>query len=249
MGPINTSVPERASRTYRELLGWPVTTGHRYRPRSGCTCGEPGCSTPGAHPRREVAVLTGDEVALGGALIAATRYFDALVMPKETGLATLAALGEAVVVPCVVDETRAVLLVRAATGQHALENGLLPTVELRTGPTGWIALPPSHRTRWDTPPWHDRTGHPVLLPHGQEIRSHLLEALGHGRHAGAMSDVCGPVLGGFPEYCVYCERLVERTEETLLMLGFSASGARPSLYAHPECPKPRQLAPKRARRA
>ncbi|MEU5159226.1 hypothetical protein AB0G74_06385 [Streptomyces sp. NPDC020875] len=56
-------------------------------------------------------------------------------------------------------------------------------------------------------------------------------------------------MGGFPEYCVYCERLVERTEETLLMLGFSASGSRPSLYAHPECPKPRMRAPVRPRRA
>ncbi|MEU5161788.1 hypothetical protein AB0G74_19560 [Streptomyces sp. NPDC020875] len=63
-----------------------------------------------------------------------------------------------------------------------------------------------------------------------------------------MSGSPAPVSGGFPEYCVYCERLVERTEETLLMLGFSASGSRPSLYAHPECPKPRMRAPSRPRR-
>ncbi|MFJ8230111.1 hypothetical protein ACIQ9E_09150 [Streptomyces sp. NPDC094448] len=43
-----------------------------------------------------------------------------------------------------------------------------------------------------------------------------------------------------PEYCVYCDRPVERSEENLVMLGFSASGARPSLYAHPDCPAPRK---------
>ncbi|QDY78684.1 hypothetical protein [Streptomyces qinzhouensis] len=47
------------------------------------------------------------------------------------------------------------------------------------------------------------------------------------------------------EHCAYCERPVERTERNLLMLGFSASGARPSLYAHPECPAPRWRTPRR----
>ncbi|QDY76176.1 hypothetical protein [Streptomyces qinzhouensis] len=50
-----------------------------------------------------------------------------------------------------------------------------------------------------------------------------------------MTDRPGPP----PEYCVYCERPVDRTEENLVMVGFSDSGARPSLYAHPECPAPR----------
>ncbi|MFE0423808.1 hypothetical protein [Streptomyces sp. NPDC058953] len=57
-----------------------------------------------------------------------------------------------------------------------------------------------------------------------------------------------PQPGIAPEYCVYCGRLVERAEENLLMLGFSASGARPSLYAHPECPQPRRI-PRRTGRA
>ncbi|MFF3554724.1 hypothetical protein ACFYXL_15140 [Streptomyces tsukubensis] len=42
------------------------------------------------------------------------------------------------------------------------------------------------------------------------------------------------------ETCVYCDRPVESSAENLVMLGFSASGARPSLYAHPECPAPRK---------
>ncbi|AZK94232.1 MULTISPECIES: hypothetical protein [Streptomyces] len=49
------------------------------------------------------------------------------------------------------------------------------------------------------------------------------------------------VPGPPPEYCVYCDRPVEPTSENLVMLGFSASGARPSLYAHPECPAPRKI--------
>ncbi|QDY78064.1 hypothetical protein [Streptomyces qinzhouensis] len=47
------------------------------------------------------------------------------------------------------------------------------------------------------------------------------------------------------EHCVYCERPVEQSEENLVMVGFSASGARPSLYAHPECPRPRKVRVKR----
>ncbi|MGV9315887.1 hypothetical protein ACWDR0_27420 [Streptomyces sp. NPDC003691] len=47
-------------------------------------------------------------------------------------------------------------------------------------------------------------------------------------------------LAPVPEYCVYCDRPVERSEENLVMLGFSSSGSRPSLYAHPECPAPRR---------
>ncbi|MFJ8230480.1 hypothetical protein ACIQ9E_11065 [Streptomyces sp. NPDC094448] len=48
-------------------------------------------------------------------------------------------------------------------------------------------------------------------------------------------------LGSVPEYCVYCDQPVERAEENLVMVGFSASGARPSLYAHPDCPAPRKI--------
>ncbi|MGV9313998.1 hypothetical protein ACWDR0_17730 [Streptomyces sp. NPDC003691] len=51
----------------------------------------------------------------------------------------------------------------------------------------------------------------------------------------------GPsVPDGRLEFCVYCDRPVEPLEENLVMLGFSASGARPSLYAHPECPRQRR---------
>ncbi|MFF3557394.1 hypothetical protein ACWD4V_27725 [Streptomyces tsukubensis] len=56
-----------------------------------------------------------------------------------------------------------------------------------------------------------------------------------------MTNSPGSVPGYMPEYCVYCDRPVERSEENLVMLGFSASGARPSLYAHPECPRPRKV--------
>ncbi|MGV9311109.1 hypothetical protein ACWDR0_02800 [Streptomyces sp. NPDC003691] len=55
-----------------------------------------------------------------------------------------------------------------------------------------------------------------------------------------MTDSATSSAGSAPEYCVYCDRPVERTEENLVMLGFSSSGSRPSLYAHPECPAPRK---------
>ncbi|QDY77963.1 hypothetical protein FQU76_17255 [Streptomyces qinzhouensis] len=60
-----------------------------------------------------------------------------------------------------------------------------------------------------------------------------------------MPDSRNAASGPMPEYCVYCDRPVGRSEENLVMLGFSASGSRPSLYAHPECPRPRKA---RARR-
>ncbi|MFJ8230602.1 hypothetical protein ACIQ9E_11700 [Streptomyces sp. NPDC094448] len=37
------------------------------------------------------------------------------------------------------------------------------------------------------------------------------------------------------EECVRCGRPVEATPETEVFDGFSASGARPALYAHPGC--------------
>lgn len=32
-----------------------------------------------------------------------------------------------------------------------------PRVEVRTGPADWLALPPSHVLRWETPPWIEPT--------------------------------------------------------------------------------------------
>ncbi|MGW1279477.1 hypothetical protein ACWD4V_21365 [Streptomyces tsukubensis] len=37
------------------------------------------------------------------------------------------------------------------------------------------------------------------------------------------------------DWCIRCGRPVEATEENEVFDGFSASGARPALYAHPDC--------------
>lgn len=176
MGPIEIRSPTDAKRAYAVLLGWKVTVGHRYRPRAGCTCGNRDCPYPGAHPWEHAVERTADEVALGGALIAQTHHFDALVMPRILGLATLAALGELTSPPCIVDHLRTVILVLPATGRYAVGDCPASAVELRTGKHGWVALPPSRHTRWDTPPWSDRTGRILSLPHGKDIRRSLAEA-------------------------------------------------------------------------
>lgn len=47
------------------------------------------------------------------------------------------------------------------------------------------------------------------------------------------ADICPD--GPRAEECVRCGRPVEATPETEVSDGFSASGARPALYAHPDC--------------
>jgi len=49
-------------------------------------------------------------------------------------------------------------------------------IEVRTGPEGWIALPPTRDVRWDTPPWFEQTATPVPLLNGANIRRFLEEA-------------------------------------------------------------------------
>ncbi|MFI0769239.1 hypothetical protein ACH4TQ_30765 [Streptomyces sp. NPDC021218] len=45
------------------------------------------------------------------------------------------------------------------------------------GPDQWIALPPSHRTRWDTHPWDDLSMETLPLLHGGDIRRVLTQAV------------------------------------------------------------------------
>lgn len=183
MGPIDTRDPATAARAYTELLDWRITVGHRYRPRQGCTCGDTACPTPGAHPfpeaiapASEVHIEWDIETAPGAALIAVTGTFDAIVMPRRTGMATMVSLDRVAPVPCLTNDAQATLFVLPSTGRYALGEDTLIGVELRTGQGQWIALPPSHGTRWDTPPWNEQTRAPVTLLHGQDVRPHLAEA-------------------------------------------------------------------------
>ncbi|WP_331753027.1 hypothetical protein OG440_39080 (plasmid) [Streptomyces sp. NBC_00637] len=186
--PINTQDAAACGAAYTSILEWPIAPGHRHRPRGGCTCGEPGnCPGSGAHPlpgplTPSPASGLADELnALpGAALIAPTVAFDALVLPKWTGLCVemwLDRNGKAV--PCLLQgEDHAILLVLPATGRYALPEGTSPsTVEIRSGPEQWVALPPSHGIRWEQPPWHEQTHLALPLIHGKDLLVPLQQAL------------------------------------------------------------------------
>ncbi|MER6121508.1 hypothetical protein ABT173_02170 [Streptomyces sp. NPDC001795] len=183
MQRIDTRNPAACGAAYTRILGWPIAPGHRHRPKGGCTCGNPDtCPGSGAHPLPgPLTPSPADGVAAeldaspGAALIAPTIPFDALVLPKWTGLSVVMWIGRRTTVPCLLQgEDHAVLLVLPATGRYAVPEGTSPsTVQVRSGPEQWIALPPSHGARWDTPPWHEQTHDPLpLIPGGD-----LLEAL------------------------------------------------------------------------
>ncbi|MFC8466023.1 hypothetical protein [Streptomyces sp. NPDC057250] len=179
---IDTRRADIAAGVYVDVLGWPLSAGHRRRPRQGCTCGTPDCPTPGAHPApgatvwRSGADLARElEASPGAGLIAWTEAFDAVSVPRTVGMAAMVSLDRIAPVPCLVHETTAVLLVLPATGRYALDG--VEAGEARSGPEGWIALPPSYGVRWDTTPWVEQANTPVRLLHGRDIRSHLREAM------------------------------------------------------------------------
>lgn len=185
MGPINTRNPATAACAY-QALGWPLVIGHRYRPRGGCTCGNPQCPAPGAHPLpgalaplAERQLLEELDTQPGASLIATTAAIDALVLPRVCGMAAMASLDRVAPVPCLTEEARAILLVLPATGRYALGEQPYPAVEVRSGPDQWIPLPPTHGIRWDTPPWNEQTHQPIVLLHGGDLRPHLAAALTH----------------------------------------------------------------------
>ncbi|GAA0574498.1 hypothetical protein [Streptomyces mordarskii] len=173
---------------YLSLLGWPVAAGHSYRPDRGCTCLEETtaqvCPRPGAHPlASHVVVARPDRVdeefaALPGAgVIAPTLGFDAIVVPRPVAMFALVQLERhSAQVPCVVSRHEAALLVAPRTAAAALGQLSRTVVKLRTGPDGWVALPPSHKTRWDTPPWSSR-GEPVELPDARDVREPIALAV------------------------------------------------------------------------
>lgn len=180
MRPINTRDPATAARAYL-ALNWPLAVGHRNRPQGGCTCGDASCPTPGAHPPpgrlpRLTEADVGEVVqALPGvSLIAVTERFDALLLPQRVAMAAMVTLDKISPVPCIQTQSghSAALLVLPATGRYAAVNG---RVEVRTGPNGWLALPPSHQLRWDTPPWIEPTTTARELLHGEDVGRVLRE--------------------------------------------------------------------------
>ncbi|MEU9334073.1 hypothetical protein AB0D49_13075 [Streptomyces sp. NPDC048290] len=104
-----------------------------------------------------------------------TQRFDAVLVPHQIGMAAMTRLDHSHSVPCLVTDSRtATLLVLPTTGQDA---DVDDCVEVRTGEYGWIALPPSHGTRWDTPPWLDATRAPRTLIHGGAVGRQLRDII------------------------------------------------------------------------
>ncbi|WP_405656916.1 hypothetical protein [Streptomyces sp. RK9] len=177
MEPINTRAPAAAARAYVQL-GWSVTLGHRLRPRQGCTCDNRNCPAPGAHPfvtpSPRLAEGTLEEAlqsAPGGSLTASTNCFDAVLVPLRVGMVAMLRLDRISLVPCLVTHQQtAALLVLPATGRYAAVHD---SVEVRTGPDGWLALPPSNGAIWDTPPWTDATNTPHTLLNGDTVGREL----------------------------------------------------------------------------
>lgn len=178
MEPVNTRDPATAARAYLGLE-WPLALGHRYRPKQGCTCGREECPIPGAHPDPgagrldETSLTDALDAAPGAGLIAYTVRFDAVLVPRQVGMAAMVLLDRTRPVTClIVQPDTYALLVLPQTGRYAaVDEG----VEVRTGEDGWIALPPSRGVRWDTPPWIEGTSEPRGLVHGNEIRHALAD--------------------------------------------------------------------------
>ncbi|MER0245439.1 hypothetical protein AAHZ94_26340 [Streptomyces sp. HSW2009] len=167
------------ARVYTAQLGWPIGPGHRFRPRAGCTCEAPTCPTPGAHPLDHWSTtayadqLPADFDRPGVAIIAPAIGFDAVTLPRAVGMMAMVAIERRMEAPCLVGPDTMTLLVQPGT---AAVLGAVPTVTVRSGADHWIALPPSHDTRWDTPPWAERTGGPRLLPHGLSLVQDVRDA-------------------------------------------------------------------------
>ncbi|MFE6049379.1 hypothetical protein ACFQ6N_01320 [Kitasatospora sp. NPDC056446] len=171
---IDTRRPDDAATAYANILRWPLSVGYRHRPRQGCTCEAADCTVPGAHPRSDSPVFFTPKLVVeeleespGAGLIAWTTGFDALVFPRTAGMAAMVALDKVAQVPCIVTDESVILLVLPATGRHV--TAYRADVGLRSGSGDWIAVPPSHGTRWDTPPWVPRANTPIPLLHGTEV--------------------------------------------------------------------------------
>ncbi|MFJ4627214.1 hypothetical protein [Streptomyces sp. NPDC088847] len=176
MEPVNTRDTGTAAEAYL-ALEWPLALGHRYRPKQGCTCERPDCPIPGAHPvigaprLDEASLPCALETSPGAGLIAFTERFDAVLVPRYIGMAAMVSLDRGTPVTCLVLSREVyALLVLPATGRYA---AVTSGVEVRTGEEGWIPLPPSRGSRWDTPPWLEGTSTPRTLISGDEVR-HVL---------------------------------------------------------------------------
>ncbi len=181
MWPIDSMFASQAVRVYADVVGWPLAIGYQARPRRGCTCQDADCLTLGAHPvpgppspRGTEETVRELETSPGAGLVAWTTAFDAVCIFRAVGMAVMVFLDRATPPPCLIDGGHAVLLVQPGTGRAAVRAGL-PT-SVRSGPAGWVAVPPILGRSWDTPPWVDGAKAPRRLVSVDAIASLLADA-------------------------------------------------------------------------
>ncbi len=150
---------------YRTMLGWPVARGHRFQPRGGCTCrDEASPSTawlaPGARPFPRWSLMPTERIydefeAPGVSVITPTQPFDAVVYPRQLGMAIMVHLDRRGPVPRLTARDHATLLVLPGAGCLLRAPGC--AAEVRAGAGNWIASPPHMgcagiRRRWTKRP-------------------------------------------------------------------------------------------------
>lgn len=146
---------------YTGLCGWAVTPGARaVRGGGACSCGDPGCKEPGAHP-----LVFADEIPAGATLEQATEAWDQVP-------------GAAVLLP--VGRTFDVIDVAEQSGRRALVR--LERMGLRLGP---VLVTPTGRAQFFVAP-----GAAAELPHllyrmGWDDADLDLRCLGVGDHVTA----------------------------------------------------------------
>ncbi|MFD4376803.1 hypothetical protein [Streptomyces sp. NPDC058486] len=185
--PLHDRNTLACAQTYTAVLDWPITDGHRYRRRAGCTCpAATACPAPGAHPRPgPLTPLRPEDIestftqAPGAGIIAPCRRFDAVALPHPLGTGLLLMLDRFTLhTPSLATTAGPItILVEPGTGHRLAE--AYTDVVVHTGPDAWIALPPSHNIRWDTPPVPHRP-----LPHALTVRPHLSRVVTLARRAG-----------------------------------------------------------------
>ncbi|MFE4659203.1 hypothetical protein ACFRFJ_21240 [Streptomyces hydrogenans] len=187
MRPLHDRNTTACALTYADVLHWPLAIGHRFRRRAGCTCPKTtACPTPGAHPLPgPVTPLNAGSIAdafdqtPGAGIIAPCDHFDAVTLPGPVGTALLLMLDRFTVhAPSLADLHGTVTVLVEPGTSHRLAETCTDLV-IHTGPTAWIALPPSHGIRWDTPPVPHRP-----LPHALTLRPHLERVVTLARRAG-----------------------------------------------------------------
>lgn len=155
--------PPRAADTsatvqaYERVLGWPLIIG------STLVSWDRAVAEMAARPR--------------AGLSTSCSAFDAVTVSHAVGIETMVLLDRSGVgpVPCLIAHpNRAVLLVQAETGGAFAG---LEDVSVESGPGGRLALPPSSRWRWDTPPWDIKAQEAVPLLAGSKLAPYVHNAL------------------------------------------------------------------------